>query len=172
MISYQVSIYTFFLRCQRQYVYLGLVIRNAFSRNGKNFLVTMALYYLRCLRQHSYFGQIRCAPYRYLFLSKILTWPLFILEKLCGFTLNQPLTSVLWSNIKCVSEPCPNGFPYFPDASDLLFSVAMTQNDSRIMLQKILLSTQALRVLPPPTFQGYITCVPLNSNQYSNSVNI
>ena len=79
----------------------------------------MALYFLRCQRQHSYFGQFRCVPYRYLLLSKNLTWPLFTLEKLCGFTLNQPLTSVLCSNIKCVSEPCPNGFPCFPDASDL-----------------------------------------------------
>ena len=39
--------------------------------------------------------------------------------KNCGFTLNQPLTSVLCSNIQFVSEPCPNGFPYFPYASDL-----------------------------------------------------
>ena len=30
------------------------------------------------------------------------------------------------------------------------------QNDIGIMLQKILLSKQALRVLPPPTFQEYI----------------
>ena len=33
--------------------------------------------------------------------------------------LRTPLTSGLCSNIKCVSEPCPNGFPYFPDASEL-----------------------------------------------------
>ena len=32
----------------------------------------------------------------------------------------------------------------------------MTQSDIRIMLQKILLSTQVLRVLPPPTFQEYL----------------
>ena len=32
----------------------------------------------------------------------------------------------------------------------------MMQNDLRIMLQKILLSRQALRVLPPPTFQEYL----------------
>ena len=37
-----------------------------------------------------------------------------------------------------------------------LFSVAMMQNDTRIMLQKIMLSKQALRVLPPPTFQEYL----------------
>ena len=43
------------------------------------------------------------------------------------------------------------------------FSVETMQNDIWIMLQKILLSTQALRVLPPPTFQEYITCVPRNS---------
>ena len=40
-----------------------------------------------------------------------------------------------------------------------LFSVAMIQSDIRIVLQKILLSTPALRVLPPPTFHEYITCV-------------
>ena len=57
--------------------------------------------------------------YRYVLLSKILARPLFTLEKLCELTLNQPLTSVIYSNIKCVSEPCPNGFPYFPDSSDL-----------------------------------------------------
>ena len=44
-----------------------------------------------------------------------------------------------------------------------LFSVAMMQNDIWIMLQKILLSTRALRVLPPPTFREFITCVPRNS---------
>ena len=32
----------------------------------------------------------------------------------------------------------------------------MMQNDIRIMLQKILLSKQALRVLCPPTFQEYL----------------
>ena len=32
----------------------------------------------------------------------------------------------------------------------------MMQNDIWIMLQKILLSTQALRVLPPPTYQEYL----------------
>ena len=32
----------------------------------------------------------------------------------------------------------------------------MMQNDIRIMPQKILLSKQALRVLPPPTFQEYL----------------
>ena len=32
----------------------------------------------------------------------------------------------------------------------------MMKNDIRIMLQKIMLSTQALRVLPPPTFQEYL----------------
>ena len=36
------------------------------------------------------------------------------------------------------------------------FSVAMMQNDIGIMLQKIMLSKQALRVLPPPTFQEYL----------------
>ena len=109
----------FFLRCQRQYVYLGLVIRNASFTQLQNCLVTMALYSLWRQRQHSYFGQFCCVPYWYLFLSKILTWPLFTLEKLCGFTLNQPLTSVLCSNIKRVSMPFLNGFPYFPGASDL-----------------------------------------------------
>ena len=51
--------------------------------------------------------------------KKVLFWPLFTSEKLCGFTLNPPVTSVLCSNIQCVFELCPNGFPYFPDASDL-----------------------------------------------------
>ena len=37
-----------------------------------------------------------------------------------------------------------------------LFSVAMMQNDIGIMLQKNMLSKQALRVLPPPTFQEYL----------------
>ena len=32
----------------------------------------------------------------------------------------------------------------------------MMQNDIRIMLQKVLLSKQALRVLPPPIFQEYL----------------
>ena len=32
----------------------------------------------------------------------------------------------------------------------------MMQNDIRIMLQKIMLSTQALRVLPPPAYQEYL----------------
>ena len=32
----------------------------------------------------------------------------------------------------------------------------MMQNGIRIMLQKILLSTQTLRVLPPPTYQEYL----------------
>ena len=36
-----------------------------------------------------------------------------------------------------------------------LFSVAMMQNIG-IMLQKIMSSEQALRVLPPPTFQEYL----------------
>ena len=36
------------------------------------------------------------------------------------------------------------------------FSVAMMQNDIGIMLQKITLSKQALRVPPPPTFQEYL----------------
>ena len=75
-----------FLRCQRQYALLGFVIRNAFSRNCKIFSLRWHCISLRCQRQHSYFGQFRCVPYRYLFLSKILTWPLFTLEKLCGFT--------------------------------------------------------------------------------------
>ena len=51
--------------------------------------------------------------------KKNIFWSLFTLEKLCGFTLEPPITSVLCSNIQCVSELCPNGFPYFPDASDL-----------------------------------------------------
>ena len=75
---------------------------------------------------------------------------------LCGFTLNQLLTSVLCPNIKCVSEPRPNGFPYFPDASDLCSAPRWRKNYIWIMLQKILLSKQALRVLPPPTFQEYL----------------
>ena len=37
-----------------------------------------------------------------------------------------------------------------------VFSVETMQNDISIMLQKILLSIQALRVLPPPTFQEYL----------------
>ena len=37
-----------------------------------------------------------------------------------------------------------------------IFSIETMQNDIWIMLQKILLSTQALRVLPPPTFQEYL----------------
>ena len=42
------------------------------------------------------------------------------LWKNCVFTLNQPLNSVMCSSIKCVSEPCPNDFPYFPVASELI----------------------------------------------------
>ena len=82
-------------------------------------------------------------------------------KKLCGFTLNQPLTSVLCSNIKCVSELCRMAFRTFL-TYPTLFSVETMQNDLWIMLQKILLNTQALRVLPPPTFQEYNICVPRN----------
>ena len=107
------------LRCQRQYAYLGFVIRNASFAHLQNCLVTMALYSLTVP-----------APALLFWASSLCTISVFIpienphltivpLEKLSGFTLSQPLTSVLCSNIKCVSEPCPNGFPYFPDASDL-----------------------------------------------------
>ena len=68
-----ISISIYILRCQRQYVYQDLVIRNASFAQLQTCLVTMALCFLRCQRQHSYFGQFRCVPYRYLFLSKILT---------------------------------------------------------------------------------------------------
>ena len=49
-----------------------------------------------------------------------------------------------------------------------LFSVMMMQNDIRITLRKILLSILALRMLPSPTFQEYITCVPGNSARTLN----
>ena len=112
--------YIYFLRCQRQYVYLGLVIRDAFSRNCKNFLVTMALYYFFCgayastpILGNFAVYHIGIYSYRKSSLDHCSLW------KHCGCTLNQPLTSVLCSNIKFVSEPCPNAFPCFPDASDL-----------------------------------------------------
>ena len=161
--------YLFLLRCQRQYVYLGLVIRNASFTQLQNCLVTMALYSLWRQRQHSYFGQFRCVPYWYLFLSKFLTWPLFTLEKLCGFTLNQPLISVLCSNIKCVSEPCPNGFPYFPDASDL----CSASRWCKIILEscfRILCWVNKHSVCYLPRLSKSILR-SAELNQYSNSVN-
>ena len=100
--------------------------------------------------------------YRYLLLSKTLAWPLFTLEKLWVYT--QPAID-LGSMLK--HQMCAWAMPEWLSVLSWciwpLFSVAMMQNDIRIMLQKILLSTQTLRVLPPPTLQEYITCVPLNS---------
>ena len=83
-------------------------------------------------------------------------------QKLCGFTRNQQLTSVLCPNLQCVSELCPMAFRTFL-MHPTVFSVETMQNDISIMLQKILLSIQALRVLPPPTFQDYVACVPRNT---------
>jgi len=53
----------------------------------------------------------------------------------------------------------PEGLSVLSWCTRPLLSVAMMQNDIRIMLQKITLSKQALRVLPPPT----LSCVPRNS---------
>ena len=102
--------------------------------------------FLRCQRQHSYFGQFRCVPYRYLFLSKILTWPLFTLEKLCGFT--QPAIN-LGSMLKHQMSVWAMPEWYFVLSCCIrpLFSVVMMQNDIGIMLQKIMLSKQALRAV-------------------------
>ena len=69
---------------------------------------------------------------------------------------------ILCSNIQSVSELCPNGFRTSLMHSTL-HSVATIQNGIWIMLQKILLSKPALRVLPSPNFREYITRVPRNS---------
>ena len=73
----------------------------------------------------------------------------------------QPATN-LGSNIQCVFDLCPNGFRTFL-MRPTLFSVETMQNYVWTMLSKILLRTQALCVLRPPTFQEYIACVPWNA---------
>ena len=110
----------FSLRCQRQYAYLGVVVRNdTFAQLQKLSRYDGIVFLCGASASTPILGNICCVPYRYLFLSKIITWPLFTLEKLGRFTLNQPLTSVLCSSIQCVPKLCPNGFPYISDATDL-----------------------------------------------------
>ena len=95
--------------------YLVFVIRNACFAQLQNCLVTMAFNFIITVPApiRLFWVQYRFSP-----LSKILAWPLFTLEKVWVYT--QPAINLgSNSNNQCVSELCPNGFPYYPDATDL-----------------------------------------------------
>ena len=154
-----------FLRCQRQYAYLNFVIRNAsFFRASAKFWLRWH-YVLFCGANAStpilgnfalyHIGIYSCNNNPLLTIVHfgktlwVYTRPAINL----GSMLKHPLR--VWA--------MPEWLPVCSWCIRPLFIVAMMQNDIWIMLQTFLLSILALRVLPCPTFQEYITCVPRNS---------
>ena len=153
----------FLLRYQRQYVYLGFVIRNASLAQWQNFLVTMTLIFFAVPAPALLFSVI-----------VVCTVSVFIPIENPHLTIvhfgktprvyTQPDIN-LCSMLKHQMRVCtiPEWLSVLSSCIRPLFSVAMMQNDIGINLQKVRLSTLARRVLPSPTFQEYITCVPRNS---------
>ena len=136
------------------------------SRNGK----TVSFRWHRiCLTVPAPIRLFR-VQYRYLLLSKILAWPLFTSEKLWVYT--QPainLGPVLKHEMRVWTMP--EWLSVLSWCIRPLFCVAMMQNDIRIMLQKIMFSTQALVCYVPRLSKSIYYLCSVEVNQYSNSVN-
>ena len=99
--------------------FLGFVIRNASFAHLQNCLVTKALYFFSVPAPVLLFWAISLCTISVFIPIENSHMNIVHFGKHCGCTLNPSVTSVLCSNILCVSEPSPSGFPYFPDASDL-----------------------------------------------------
>ena len=153
----------FFLRCQRQYSFLGFVVRNASLAQLQNCLVTMALYFFNgasantpILGTTSVFTPLENPRLTVVDFGKTLV--LYSTRHYPRFYAQTSTACLSYARMAFVLSWC----------NQPLFSVETMQNDIWIMLQNVMLSILALRVLPSPTFQEYITCFPRNSARTLN----
>ena len=107
------------------------VIRRASFVQLQNCLVTMEfIFYGASANTPIWVFSLLLQHFNPIILSMIISWPLFSLEKLCGFMLNPPLTSVQTSNA-CLSYARMASVPSW--CVRPLFSVVSMQNDICIM---------------------------------------
>ena len=156
-----------FLRCQRQYA-LRFVIRSAFSRNCKFFLAMMALFFFAVP-----------AP-------ALLFWAISLCTISVFIPIENPHLTIVYfgKTLRVYTQPAINlgsmlkhqmrvwAMPEWLSVLSWriwLYS-ATVQNDIWIMIQKILLSTQALCATSPDFPRVYYLC-SAELNRYSNSVN-
>ena len=146
------------------------VARNASFVQLQNCLVTMVLYFFAVPAPSLLFWAISLCTTSVFIPIENPHLTIVQFGKLCRFTLNQPLTLFLCSSIKCVSEPCPNDFPYFPDASDLI----QCRDDAKLCLdhafENSVAYTSTLCATSPDFPRVYCLC-SVERNQYSNPMN-